>query len=32
MTDGHLEVVKLLHLNRTEGCTDYAMMYAANKN
>ena len=27
--DGHLEVVKYLHENRTEGCTKDAMDWAA---
>ena len=26
---GHLEVVKFLHDNRSEGCTEWAMNYAA---
>ena len=27
--NGHLEVVKWLHSNRTEGCTSYAMKWAS---
>ena len=27
--NGHLDVVKFLHENRTEGCTKYAMDYAS---
>jgi hypothetical protein len=26
--DGHLEVIKWLHTNRSEGCTIYAIKYA----
>jgi hypothetical protein len=29
--NGHLEVIKWLHINRSEGCTDDAINWAAAK-
>ena len=29
--NGHLEIVKYLHENRTEGCTIWSMSYLVNK-